>query len=122
MANLYIPLTNAPNQIFNLTTEVNGDSRKFTVELIYLDKAGYWSLSLIDRLTKQYYFTHLPMLAGEGETFNLIECHQHLLVGGIYIVPMSRERSNDSPEKESWGAEYFLVWGDNHDFDLTEPA
>jgi hypothetical protein len=116
MASLKIPISSSYlAQTFTLLTEVDGENRKFIVELRFMDKLGYWSMNVKDPSTLAYYLVGVPLLPGIGVTANLFRQFSHKLIGSFYVIGLSDDINSQHPDQSNLGTEWMLVWGDTSD-------
>lgn len=107
-----IPLTNAPNQTFNMVVPINGGNREFIMTLNYNSVAEYWAMTLVDAETKTTLYSQIPMLASSGDFMNLALQLDYLDIGSINVVMIDGDEAC-RPNDENLGTTYILVWGDN---------
>lgn len=107
-----IPLTNSPNQTFNITVPVNGENKDFTINLNYSEIADYWTIDISDTLTEQMIICGIPLLESYNDFANLLIQQGYLEIGSIFIVAM-QETKSCRPDDKDIGQKYLLVWGDN---------
>jgi hypothetical protein len=106
-----IPLKPLPNQSFR-TTVATSEDRHLDIDfkLCWNESAGYWTMTLIDPATGDYYVDAIPLLSGDSPTFDLLRQYKHLDIGSCFIVNISNLESN-VPTKENLGIDYIMVWG-----------
>jgi hypothetical protein len=107
-----IPLTNAPNQSFRSTVNVNGNNIALGFFLSYNELAGYWSMRITDVNTNLVLVDNLPMVMDDSFITNILEQYGYLKIGNAYLVKMAQAVS-DSPNEDNLGTTFQLVWGDN---------
>lgn len=105
-----IPLTNQPNQSFNVVIPI-GDTNITLGFFIYWNRiAEYWEMNLTDIASGAQLISGLPLLPGRGETANLLRQFAYLGIGEAYVVPISQDAPS-SPGVSDWGVNYELIWG-----------
>lgn len=107
-----IPLTNSPNQTFNVIVPINGENKEFVVTLNYSEIADYWTMTLSDPITQLDIVSGIPMLESYNDFANLLIQLGYKNIGSIYIVGME-ETAASRPNDIDIGQKYLLVWGDN---------
>lgn len=107
-----IPLTNSPNQSFNITVPVNDENKDLTLELNYNEVADYWSITIRDTETDLVLVSQLPMLESYGDFSNILIQLGYLEIGSVFIVAIE-ETDTCRPNEEDLGTKYIVIWGDN---------
>jgi hypothetical protein len=101
-----IPVTNEPDQNFICTVPVNGQNITLRFRLRYNTQGGYWWLTLADK-NGNVLVDGVPLLTGQ----NILEQYQYLNIGSAYVVKTGSSPL-DSPDEQSLGKDFLLVWGD----------
>jgi hypothetical protein len=109
-----IPLTTEPNQTFNCTIPIDGENRRLSFELRYNTIAEYWSLTVIDGVTRDTLIASIPLMRGEFPAANLLEQYSYMKIGSAVIVHHGKLPPDTNPNAENLDAEFYLVWGDTN--------
>lgn len=107
-----VPLTNSPNQTFEITIPVNGKNKTFVFNMWYNYFAEYWLLSIIDSQTEQFIVSNTPLLSSTYDFANMLKQYGYKLIGNAYIAPISNKKLS-MPNNENIGSDFVLLWGDN---------
>ena len=110
-----VPLTNSPNQRFQITLPVNDENIQFVFELWYNEQANYWLMSLTNKTKQEQVFVNLPLLATKSDVFGNMMCQlEYKEVGICYIIPTSEDLKS-MPDDTNLGSLYIMIWGDNNE-------
>lgn len=110
-----VPLTNSPNQRFQITLPVNDENIQFLFELWYNEQANYWLLSLTNKTKQEKVFVNLPLLASKSDVFGNMMCQlEYKEVGICYVIPTSEDLKS-MPNDMDLGTAYIMIWGDNNE-------
>lgn len=107
-----IPLTNSPNQSFNVIVPVNDENKDLTLTLNYNEVADYWSLTIADTQTGQDLVSQIPMLESYNDFSNILVQLGYLEIGSAFVIAIE-ETKLCRPDSDDLGTKYILVWGDN---------
>lgn len=107
-----IPLTNSPNQSFNVIVPVNDENKDLTLTLNYNEVADYWSLTIADTGTNQVIVSQIPMLESYNDFSNILIQLGYLEIGSAFVIAID-ETLDSRPDENNLGTKYILVWGDN---------
>lgn len=107
-----IPLTNSPNQSFNVIVPVNDENKDLTLTLNYNEVADYWSLTIADTQTGQDLVSQIPMLESYNDFSNILIQLGYLEIGSAFVIALD-ETPLFRPNEDDLGTKYILVWGDN---------
>lgn len=107
-----IPLTNSPNQTFNVIVPVDEENKDLTITLNYNEVADYWSISIADTQTEKALVSQIPMLESYMDFANILIQLGYLGIGSAFVVAM-QETKECRPDGENLGTKYILIWGDN---------
>jgi len=110
LAYYMVPVTSKPNQKLSITVPVSGKNVKLNLKLSYNTQAGYWWITISDA-NNNILIDSLPLLVGQPPANNLLEQYQYLGIGSMYLVNNGNS-ALDSPDKESLGTDFLLLWGD----------
>jgi len=108
-----IPLTNEPNQNFQITLDVNGTNRGFGFDVRWNEVAGYWVVTLTDLEEGEIIIDSLPLVTGKGDSCDILRKYGYLKVGIALFIPSVKKPSTDYPNTETLGEEFILIWNDN---------
>ena len=113
VSNQVVPLTNAPNQNFRVTVDVNGKTVTLNCALRYSEMADYWVLSISDA-SGNLLLDSVPLLTGVWPAANILGQYGYLGIGSAYVINTGNDTSSafDSPDNTNLGDGYVLVWGD----------
>lgn len=106
-----IPLTNSPNQTFEVTIPVNGINKTFVFNMWYNYFAEYWLLTISDKRTEQIIISNTPLLSSTYDFANMLRQYGYKMIGNAYIAPYNKKLS--MPNNENIGSDFVLLWGDN---------
>ena len=109
---LIVPLSNSPNQTFNIVVPVDGENRTFKFDLWYNEVAEYWLITATDTKTNTKLFDNLPLLTSYGEFFNILTQLTYKKIGTAGVLPNSADFKKSMPNDKNLGTEYVLIWGD----------
>ncbi len=111
MASQLVPVTNAPNQSFAVS--LNVDSRVLVVQLSvrFSEIAGYWVLTIRDR-SGNALVDSVPMITGAYPAANLLQQHRYLGIGSLFLVNASGV-SSGWPDATNLGSDFVLLWSDS---------
>lgn len=115
MALYQIPVTNEPDQKFNITMPINGVNTLYKVRLRYNRIANYWVLTLADK-SGNIILDGIPLVAGDPPAANIFGQFAYLGIGGMAVVKQGQP-SVDSPDDTTLGTQFILVWGDISEFE-----
>lgn len=110
MASQIIPLTNNPNQQFQVSLSINGGVTRLTLSINYNEMAGYWTLGVTD-VNGNSLLSSVPMITGVWPAANILEQYQYLQIGSAFIINLGNP--NDYPNADSLGNTFLLLWSDN---------
>lgn len=122
MSLVKIPLDKSPNQSFIINLPINNKNVKLFLEINYREVCNYWTMTIKDGSTKEVMLTNIPLLYGGKDirTSNALQQYQYLEIGSAFVMKTA-EVEKDSPDVDSLGTEFVLVWGDNYDL-LVKPS
>jgi hypothetical protein len=111
MAYQEIPLTNAPNQEFIITLQINEVNKTLKFNLSWNYTGGYWTMRITDTATDEIIIDSVPLVAGSvnTESLDLLFKHEYLGIGKIYLVPTKDVGVGDHPTDENLGSDFVLV-------------
>lgn len=113
MAFQQIPLTNEPNQNFQITLDVNDENKNFGFNVVWNEIAGYWVITITDMTIGEIIIDSLPLVGGRDYTSNILRKYGYLKIGVALFVPSVEKPDRDYPDKDSLGEDYVLIWDDN---------
>jgi hypothetical protein len=105
-----IPLTNAPDQSLSVSLEIDGGVTTINLRLRYLDLAGYWLMTVRDRLGNLL-VDGVPVLTGYYPAANLLQQQVYLGIGSAYCINASGV-AQDYPDDTNLGSDFILLWSD----------
>lgn len=108
MATYQIPVTNDPNQTFEVILPYNDTNIAMGLFLRYNRIAQYWQMD-VATADEQVIIAGLPCLTG----LDLLKQFQHLGLGSLFVHPIqSSQGAPDSPNDSGWGTTHILEWTD----------
>jgi len=110
MANQTIPLTNSPNQTFQIQLVVNGNPLTLAIALSYSEMAGHWQMQVID-VNGNVLIASVPLITGWYPAANILAQYQYLNIGSAYVLNTGNA-TTDSPGPNNLN-QFTLLWGDN---------
>jgi hypothetical protein len=105
-----VPLTNAPNQTFNVTLTIDSTLVQVSCTLNYNEMAGYWLLSVYDASLNAL-IVNVPCLTGVYPAANMFVQQQYLNIGSWQWINVSGV-SQDYPDNTTLGSAFILVVDD----------
>ena len=106
-----IPLTTDPNQTFSVTVPVNGENRNLILNIRYNGVAGYWFMSIKDKVTGNLLIDSLPLITGDYPSGDLLGQYEYLGLGSWTIVKKGTVLT-DYPDDTNLGTDFLLIAGD----------
>ncbi len=110
MAQQIIPLSNSPNQTFQITVSVDGQNLVLNLRIIYNESAGYWVLSVAD-VDNALILDSIPLVCGDWPAANILGQFGYLRIGSAYIIDASNI-IQDVPSNVDLGSDFVLLWSD----------
>ena len=101
-------------QIFTLSVDPDGISRRIRVEIRYLNEPQLWYISMFDASTGEAFFRYVPIIASYEFPNDLLKPFRHKHIGSLYCVPVVSEPQTTDPGLDNLG-EFELIWGDTDD-------
>ena len=111
MERLVEPIEDSLYQGLNMDLQIGNETKRVSLELLYMEIIDTWVMSLFDLQTKEAYFRSVPLLASYGKINNLWEPFSHKGIGIFYCVPKTDTPSTENPSKDNL-SEFYLIWGD----------
>ena len=108
-----LPLTNEPNQEFQMTLDINGSKRSFKFLFVWNAIAGYWVFSVTDVAEGELVLDSIPLVCGSTSTYDIFRQLGYLGIGSAFLVPSVEKPVSDSPLTTNLLEEFALVWDDN---------
>jgi len=113
MERLVEPIEDSLYQGLNMELPIGGETKRVSLELLYMEFIDLWVMSLFDLQTEEAYFRSVPLLASYGEINNLWKPFGHKGIGIFYCVPKTDSPSTENPSKDNL-SEFYLIWGDGN--------
>jgi hypothetical protein len=110
MADQIVPVTNAPNQVLTVPLSIDGTTITLKLRITYNEIAQYWVMGIADRLGNVL-IDSIPLLTGVYPASNLLAQYRYLGIGSAFVINASGT-PQDSPDKNTLGSDFVLVWGD----------
>jgi hypothetical protein len=107
---ILLPLTNQPNQSFQVTIPLDDSNVVLDFVLYWNSIANYWQMTIKDALTNLELLNGLPLLYGQDPLQNVLKQWEYLKIGAAYLIPLAKD-APDSPGISDWGVNYVMVWG-----------
>ena len=105
-----VPLQPLPNQTLTVMLNVDGASITLNLGLSYNRMGGYWVMTIKDA-QGVLILDSIPLLVGQPPAENILGQFAYLGIGSAYILNATGV-AMDSPDSESLGSDFLLVWGD----------
>lgn len=110
MSSQLVPVTNAPNQSFAVSLDIDNRVVAVQLGLRFSEIAGYWLLSIGDRYGNVL-VDSLPLITGAYPAANLLQQHRYLAIGSLYLVNASGVNQG-WPDAANLGSDFLLLWDD----------
>jgi hypothetical protein len=110
--NQVVPLTNAPNQTFQILLAINNTQVRLNLSISYNEMANYWVMDVSDN-NGNILLVGVPLITGSWPAANVLDQYQYLNIGSAYVINVSNSDVNDYPNATDLGTDFILVWGDN---------
>lgn len=107
-----IPLTNSPNQTFNVIVPVNDENKDLTITLNYNEVADYWAATIAETQTGNVLISQIPLLESYHDFSNILIQMGYMEIGSAFVIAIE-ETPICRPDENDLGTKYILVWGDN---------
>lgn len=85
-----IPLDNSPNQIWNVSVDVDGKSIPLSITLRYNEIAEYWVMTIRDG-NGNLVLDSIPFVTGAGASQNILEQFVYLKIGSATLFNASQQ-------------------------------
>ena len=108
-----VPLTNDPNQTFNINLTVDGANLKLRLFISYNLIAGYWEMQISDPNTGDIMVDTIPLVTMTPPIFNLLGQYKYLEIGSAGILNVGNSPL-DYPDDKTLGTDFQLIWGDTN--------
>lgn len=106
-----IPLTTSPNQTFSVTVPIDELNRYLILNIRYNGIAGYWIVSITDKVTGILLIDSLPLITGEYPSGDLLGQYEYLGLGSWSVVKKGTVPM-DYPDDTNLGTDFLLIAGD----------
>jgi len=132
-----VPVTNAPNQKFTASLQVDVSTLYLNLAIRYNEMAGYWVMDISDS-NNNLLVASTPLITGLWPAGNLLQQQAYLRIGSAYIVNVSNKvpigtkglgygeggygegpyggipgfAGVDYPDNTNLGTDFQLWWGD----------
>ena len=110
MADQIIPLSNNPDQTFEIPLAVAGNTIRLKLEIKYNEMAAYWVMKISDQ-RGNVILDSIPLITGTWPAANILSQYQYLGIGSAYVINRGNN-PNDYPDDSSLGTDFVLVWSD----------
>jgi hypothetical protein len=110
MPSQIIPLTNKPNQSFNVSLNIDGATLTLQLSITFNSMAGYWIMQVSDQFGNMI-IDSVPMVTGTYPGANLWEQYAYLKIGSAFLINISQSPT-DSPNQSNLGTDFLLLWSD----------
>jgi hypothetical protein len=111
MADQFIPVTSAPNQMQSVTGNINGALLTLQFGFYFSEMSGCWIMRILDK-SGNLLLDSIPVICGEWPAANLLASYGYLGIGSLYIINMSGIKL-DYPGPTNLGTDFQLMWSDN---------
>lgn len=106
------PLEDSLYQGITLDLKIEKETKRVSLDLIYLEETDRWYVSLIDFQTNNAYLRNVPLLSSSIKNpNNLWLPFKHKRIGSLYCFPASDNTSTENPSKDNL-SEFVIVWSD----------
>src|ERR1035438_5618433 len=112
MSQQVIPLTNAPNQTFSATLNVDGAPLTLQLTFNYNEVANYWSMTVLDK-NGNLLLSGVPLVTGNDPACNILKQYSYLQIGSAFVINQSGTKLLNYPNNTDLGTDFALVWGDS---------
>lgn len=109
MSSQIVPLTQAPNQTFNVQLTVDGAPLTLNLTLSYSSMSGWWQLSVAN-VQGALLVASVPLITGWYPCANLLAQYGYLHVGSAYLLNTGNDAS-DYPSANNL-VNFSLLWSD----------
>ena len=111
MSQQVLPVSNAPNQTFTATLQVDGAPLTLQIELHYNEIAAYWVMTISDQ-NGNLLVDSLPLVTGNDPACNLLRQFSFLEIGSIYVINQTGSTTPNYPDNTNLGTGFQIIWGD----------
>ena len=111
MADQIVPLTNSPNQEFQITLSIDGEDLTLGLSLRYNELAGYWIMAVDDQFSNRL-LDSVPLITGAWPAANILGQYAYLAIGSAFVINASNTTAMDYPDSTNLGTDFVLLWGD----------
>lgn len=108
-----IPVSNYPNQTFNVSIPVDEGNIEFEFTLNYNVIADYWVMSAKNAKTQEVLFSRLPLLVSYMRFSNILSQMGYKLIGSAFPFPIQWTKLA-RPNDDDLGKNYTLLWSDSN--------
>lgn len=106
-----IPLTTDPNQTFSVVVPINSVNKPLILNIKYNGIAGYWLMSITDKISGNLLIDSLPLITGIYPSGDLLGQYGYLELGSWFIIKKGTV-TNDYPDNTDLGSDFLLIAGD----------
>lgn len=110
MADQQIPLTTDPNQQFQISLAVDGETIQLGLEISFNEMAAYWVMKVLDAAGNTL-LDNIPLITGTWPAANLLAQYDYLNIGSAYIINLGNAPI-DYPNATDLGSDFILIWSD----------
>lgn len=111
MSDQIIPLTNQPNQTFQVVLSVDGGTIRLNLLISYDEMANYWTMGISDSNNNPLVIG-IPLVTGDWPSANVLGQYGYLGIGSAYVLNLSNNNNLDYPNSSTLGTEFALLWSD----------
>ncbi len=107
-----IPLTNRPNQSFQVTMQINNMNVTLQFNLNWNPIAGYWVMSIFDSSIGETVLSSFPLVTGKETSVNILRPFGYMKIGKAYLISKTDQPETDYPDAYNM-QNFYLLWDDN---------
>ena len=98
-------------QGLNMNLPIGNDTKRVSLDLIYMEEIDRWVMSLFDLQTNEVYFRSVPLVASYNVINDLWKPFAYKGIGVFYCIPKTDSPSTENPSKDNL-SEFYMIWGD----------
>lgn len=111
MAWSVIPLDTTPDQILNISVEVENNNLALILHLRYNTEGEFWHMDVSDGNSGEMFISNMPLVTGEYPAANILRQFAHMGLGIAVVLPVTNQTAGDIPGLDDLGTDFVLIWG-----------